>query len=189
MDALAYRWLVDGVVPARVVHRKAVAALGPGFAAQGFERREASAAAVWQRPTGREFVVAWVQPTRSPDAFGWYGSRFIIEIRRGAQPRAGVLGPGFRFCQLLDDEGREQVRAVQNAVIRRLPPAPARVLRLLDDRGRDSYLALGKQVTAAYTPDHDIWFRYRDERDLDAWFQLLPVLLPGVLGAARLRLG
>jgi hypothetical protein len=70
-----------------------------------------------------------------------------------------------------------------------LPPAPARVLRMLDDRARDSYLALGKQVTTAYTPDHDIWFRHRDERDLDAWFQLLPVLLPGVLCAARLRLG
>jgi hypothetical protein len=60
---------------------------------------------------------------------------------------------------------------------------------MLNDRARDSYLALGKQVTAAYTPDHDVWFRHRDERDLDAWFQLLPVLLPGVLGAARLRLG
>ena len=177
------------MVPARVVHQKALAALGPGFAAAGFARGEVSAAAVWQRPAGREFVVAWVQPTRSPDAFGWYGSRFIIEIRRGAQPRAGVLGPGFRFCQLLDDEGRERVRAVQNAVIRRLPPAPARVLRKLDDRARDEYLAQGKQVTAAYSPDDDVWFRYRDERDLDAWFRLLPVLLPGVLGAARLRLG
>jgi hypothetical protein len=180
---------VDGVVPARVVHRKAVAALGPGFAAQGFERRERSAAAVWQRPAGQEFVVAWVQPTRSPDASGWYGSRFIIEFRRGAQPRAGVLGPGFRFCQLLDDEGRERVRAVQNAVIRRLPPAPARALRMPDDRARDSYLAQGRQVAAAYSPDHDVWFRHRDERDLDAWFRLLPVLLPGVLGEVRLRLG
>ena len=74
-------------------------------------------------------------------------------------------------------------------MIRRLPPAPARVLRTLDAPARDSYLALGRQVAAAYAPDHDIWFRYRDERDLDAWFQLLTVLLPGVLGAARLRLG
>jgi hypothetical protein len=166
-----------------------VAALGPGFAAQGFARRAASAAAVWHRPAAQEFIVAWVQPTRSPDALGWYGSRFIIEFRRGAQPRAGVLGPGFRFGQLLNDEGRERVRAVQNAVIRRLPPAPARVLRTLDDRARDAYLAQGKQVTAPYRPDHDIWFRYRDERDLDAWFRLLPVLLPGVLGAVQLRLG
>jgi hypothetical protein len=186
---LGYRWLVEGVVPARVVHRKALAALGPGFAAAGFERREASAGALWQRPAGHEFIVGWVQPTRSPDASGWYGSRFIIEFRRGAPPRAGVLGPGSRFCQLLDDEGRERVRAVQNAVIRRLPPAPVRVLRMLDERARDSYLAQGRQVTAAYGPDHDIWFRYRDERDLDAWFRLLPVLLPGVLGAVRLRLG
>lgn len=186
---LGYGWLVEGVVPARVVHRKALAALGPGFAAQGFESRGPSAAAVWQRPSGQEFVVAWAQPTRSPDALGWYGSRFIIEFRRGAQPRAGVLGPGFRFCQLLDDEGRERVRAAQNAVIRRLPPVPARVLRMLDDRARDWYLAQGRQVTAAYEPEDDIWFRYRDERDLDVWFRLLPVLLPGVLGAVRLRLG
>ena len=166
-----------------------MAALGPGFAAQGFECRRASAAAIWQRPAGQEFVVAWVQPSRRPDALGWYGSKFIIEFRRGAQPRAGVMGPGFRFCQLLDDEGREQVRAVQNAVIRRMPPAPARVLRMPHDRTRDWYLAQGRQVAAAYGPDHDIWFRHRDERDLDAWFRLLPVLLPGVLDAVRLRLG
>ena len=172
-----------------MVHRKALAALGPGFAARGFARRPAPAAAVWHRPAAQEFVVAWVQLTRSPDAFGWYGSRFIIEFRRGAEPRAGVLGPGFRFCQLLDDGGRERVRAVQNAVIRRLPPPPARVLRMLDDHARECYLAQGRQVTAAYGPDDDIWFRHRDERDLDAWFRLLPVLLPGVLDAVQRRLG
>lgn len=177
------------MVPARVVHRKALAALGPGFAAAGFEPCGASAGAVWQRPAGGEFVVAWVQPTRSPDPSGWYGSRFIIEFRRGAQPRVGVLGPGSRFCELLDDVGRERVRAVQNAVIRRLPPPPAPVLRTLDEPARDRYLAQGRQVPAPYAPDHDIWFRYRDERDLDAWFRLLPVLLPRVLGAVRLRLG
>ncbi|MGD0555823.1 MAG: hypothetical protein ABSA93_12665 [Streptosporangiaceae bacterium] len=180
---------MEGVVPARMVHRMAVAALGPGFAAQGFERRVASPAATWHRTADQEFVVAWVQPTRNPDVHGWYGSRFIIEFRRGAEPRAGVLGSGFRFCQLLDDEGREQVRAVQNSVIRRLPPAPARVLRTLDDPARDRYLAQGKQVTAAYSPAHDVWFRHRDERDLDAWFRLLPVLLPGVLEAVQRRLG
>ena len=177
------------MVPDRVVHRKALAALGPGFGAGGFACRATSAAAVWQRPAGREFVVAWVQPTRSPDASGWYGSRFIIEFRRGAQPRAGVLGPGSRFCQLLDDEGRERVRAVQNAVIRRLPPAPARVLRTLDEPAREAYLAQGRPVAAPYGPAHDVWFRYRDERDLDAWFRLLPALLPGALAAARRKLG
>lgn len=167
----------------------AAAALGPGFAAAGFERRAASAAAVWQRPAGTGFVVSWVQPTRSPDTSGWSGSRFIIEFRRGAEPRAGVLGTGYRFCQLLDDAGRERVRAAQNAVIRRLPPPPARVLRTMDGRARAAYLAQGRQVTAPYAADSDIWFRYRDERDLGAWFGLLPVLLPAVLRAARERLG
>ena len=170
------------------MHRKALAALGPGFAAEGFECR-GTPAAVWHRQAGRGFVVAWVQPTRSPDASGWSGSRFIIEFRRGAQPRSGVLGPGFRFCQLLDGAGRERVRAVQNAVIRRLPPAPARALRTLDDRAREAYLAQGRQVTAPYGPDHDVWFRYRDQRDLDTWFLLLPVLLPFALstGPAQAR--
>jgi hypothetical protein len=186
---LGYLWLVEGVVPARVVHRKAVAALGPGFAAGGFARREASAGAVWQRRAGQEFIVGWVQPTRSPDTSGWYGSRFIIEFRRGAEPRAGVLGPGSRFCQLLDDAGRERVRHQQNAVIRRLPPAPAPVLRTLPGPARDAYLAHGRPVTEPYAPDHDVWFRYRDERDLDAWFRLLTVLLPAVLGAVRASLG
>lgn len=78
---------------------------------------------------------------------------------------------------------------MQNAVISRLPPAPPPVLRTLGERARDQYLAHGRQVTTPYAPDHDIWFRYRDERDLDAWFRLLAVLLPGVLGAVRLRLG
>jgi hypothetical protein len=100
-----------------------------------------------------------------------------------------VLGPGFRFCQLLDDEARERVRAVQNTVIRRLPPAPAGVVRTLDHQARDRYLAQGRQVTAPYGPDQDVWFRYRDERDLNAWFRLLPVLLPGVLRVVRRRLG
>ena len=66
---------------------------------------------------------------------------------------------------------------------------PALVLRGLDDEARDRYLAQGRPVTAAYGPDQDVWFRYRDERDVDAWFRLLPVLLPGVLGAVRLMLG
>ena len=66
---------------------------------------------------------------------------------------------------------------------------PARVLRTLGEPARDVYLAQGRQVTAPYGPDQDVWFRYRDERDLSAWFRLLPVLLPGVLGVVRLRLG
>src|SRR5258708_36302313 len=159
-------WRLQCVV-SRLVNQKAVAAWVPGFTAQCFECRSATATAIWQRPAGHEFVVAWVQPTRSPDPLGWYGSRFIIEFRRGAQPRSGVMGPGFRFCQLLDDEGREQVRVVNNAVIRRLPPAPARVLRIPDDRTRDWYLAQGRQVTAAYGPDPDILFRHREGQHPD----------------------
>ncbi len=94
---------------------------------------------------------------------------------------------------LLAEDARvsDAARSLKREMMRELglEPAPARVLRMLDDRARDRYLAQGRPVTAAYQPDHDIWFRYRDERDLDAWFRLLPGLLPGVLGAVRNRLG
>ena len=68
-------------------------------------------------------------------------------------------------------------------------PSDTSVLRPWLVRARDRYLAQGRQVTAPYGPDQDVWFRYRDERDLNAWFRLLPVLLPGVLRVVRLRLG
>lgn len=189
MSLYRYGVRVEGVVPARVVHRKALAALGPGFAIDGFDRLKGASIAAWQRSARQEFVVAWVQPSRSPDAFGWFGTKFTIEFRRGARPSVGVSGPGLRFCRLLDDEGREQVRDIQNAVIRRMPPAPAHVFHQLEADSLSWYLDQGREVATAYSAREDTWFRYGDEHDLDAWFRLLPILLPGVLQAVRQRFG
>jgi hypothetical protein len=151
---------VAAIVPARTVHRQARAALGSGFAADGFGRLKSTSIAAWARPTADQFIVGWVQPSRDPDAFGWYGTKFTIEFRRGARPAVAVNGPIFRFCNLLDDDGREQVRAVQ-----------------------------GRQVAAPYGPMDDVWFRHRDMQDLADWFRLLPALLPAALAELRHRLG
>ena len=115
--------------------------------------------------------------------------------RSGARGRCVDGGPGLR-------REREHGASSDCGTARRVPDELGRgevaharcrharcVLGTLDERAREVYLAHGRPVTAAYGPDHDVWFRYRDERDLGAWFRLLPLLLPGVLGAARHRLG
>jgi hypothetical protein len=180
---------VAAIVPARTVHREARAALGPGFAADGFERLRSVSIAAWVRPAGEQFIVCWVQPSRHPDSSGWYGTKFTIEFRRGARPAVAVNGPGVRFCNLLDDDGREQVRAVQNAIIARMPPPPAHVLDQLTAGALDWYLSQGRQVATAYSPRDDVWFRHRDTQDLAGWFRLLPALLPAALTEFRHRLG
>src|SRR5262245_38068675 len=171
-----------------MVHRQALAALGPGFAADGFERLSSVSIAAWMRPSGRQFIVCWVQPSRHPDP-GWSGTKFTIEFRRGDQPAVAVAAPGFRFCGLLDDDGREQVRAVQNAIIRRMPPPPADVVDLLTGPALDWYLSHGREVATPYSPLDDVWFRHRDAQDLADWFRLLPDLLPTAVDKVRRRLG
>jgi hypothetical protein len=177
---------VAAIVPARIVHRQARAALDPGFAAGGFERLGSVSIAAWVRPAGEQFIVCWVQPSRYPDS---YGTKFTINCRRGARPAVPVNGPAFRFCNLLDDDGREQVRAVQNAIIARMPPPPAHITDQLTGEHLDWYLSRGRQVATAYSPSDDVWFRHRDPRDLADWFRLLPALLPAALAELRHRLG
>jgi hypothetical protein len=184
-----YGMAVASIVPARIVHRQAQATLGPGFAADGFERLRPVSTAAWARPSGDQFIAGWVQPSRHPDAFGWYGTKFTIEFRRGTRAAAGVNGPGSRFCRLLDDDGREQVRAVQNAIIRKMPPAPAHVTSQLPGTTLDWYLSQGREVTTPYSPIDDVWFRYRDVHDVASWFELLPALLPTALNELRQTLG
>ncbi len=184
-----YRVPVMTIVPARTVHREALAALGPGFTADGFNRLAGSTTAAWMRPVGEEFIVCWLQPSRHPDSFGWYGTKFTIEFRRGTRPMIAVSGPSSRFCNLLDDDGREQVRAVQNAIIRRMPPPPPHALGQLTADVREWYLSQGRQVTTAYTSRDDVWFRHRNTHDLADWLRLLPALLPTVLDELRRKLG
>ncbi len=184
-----YRVPVAAIVPARTVHRQARAALGSGFAADGFGRLKSTSIAAWARPTADQFIVGWVQPSRDPDAFGWYGTKFTIEFRRGARPAVAVNGPIFRFCNLLDDDGREQVRAVQNAITGRMPPPPADAVSQLTGNILNWYLSQGRQVAAPYGPMDDVWFRHRDMQDLADWFRLLPALLPAALAELRHRLG
>jgi hypothetical protein len=120
---------VTAIVPARVIHKESLAALGPGFAAAGFKRLMGTFTAAWVRATGGAFVVHWLQPSRYPDP--WYDSKYTIEFRCGNAPAIALSGPSFRFCALIGDDAREQVRAVQNAIIGRIPRPPDHLVRQL----------------------------------------------------------
>lgn len=74
-------------------------------------------------------------------------------------------------------------------MIRRMPPAPAIVTSQLSGSPLDWYLSQGREVAAAYGPRDDVWFRHRDMHDLDAWFRLLPALLPMALKELQRWLG
>jgi hypothetical protein len=181
---------MGGVVPAREVHRAAVAVLGPTLLANGFSRVRTTSVAAWQRPSGDEFIVAWVQPSRSADPFGWYGTSFTIEFRRSDEPRIGTGGASAaRLCGLLGDAARERVRQANNDVVRKMPRAPRNVLRQLPRGTRDWYKSEGNLRKEPYGPDEDVWFRHRDSADLDAWMRILSELMADALVAVQQRLG
>ena len=69
------------------------------------------------------------------------------------------------------------MRALQNEVISRLPKEDP------DREPGSSALVranLGKRdpVTVPFNPRHDVWMRYRDERDLCGWTGFISRLLP-----------
>jgi hypothetical protein len=137
---------------------------------------------------GDRYLVCWVQPSQSWDPLGWYGSSFTINFELPATPTMGGSGPRIpRFVGLLSAGDREIIRAAQNVVIGRLPPAPWPLVRQLPEGQRASYLAHGDPVTAPYTAGQDVWLRHGDLHDLDNWFPLVEELLPSALEQAAIR--
>jgi hypothetical protein len=181
---------MPGVVPAREVHRAVLAALGPIFVADGFSRVKGTSVAGWIRESGEEFIIAWVEVSRTFDQLGWYGTSFVIEFRRTDRP-ALFSGGRFRalFCTLLDDEGRERVRQLNNDVVRQMPPAPVSALRQLSPDIHAWYKSHGDLRETPYTSTENVWFRHLNVEDVRAWTVLLAELLPGVLLGVRHRLG
>jgi hypothetical protein len=92
-------------------------------------------------------------------------------------------GPSLQLGQLFSDQSRELVRALQNQVIRKMPAPPEAALALLQgaDQVRRSYLAQGEEVEHPYSSRTDIWFRHRDQEDLDGWWSLRAELMPEAL--------
>ena len=158
--------------------------LTPAFKAAGFKR--ASSMLSWVRPEGTGYLVVWCQAAQS----GWdmySGSQFTMEFQRSAAPAVGAIpSRRRRLPKMLDDNGREEIRAIQNAVIGALrQPPPTHPLLTDTESLRDWYLRKFRPVDTPYSTGDDIWLRYASEQHVAVWAAFILSRLPDCLKQAE----
>jgi hypothetical protein len=176
-------------IPGTQVHRDLAALLSPALEKEGFRRLRPGSTATWFRPTGEQFLLVWVQLSRSGDPFGWYGTSLTFEFELSNAEVRGTGRVRERLPRLISYEEREEIRDNQNAVIGRLPPAPTSALTQLPVSLRSQYLAHADQHTEPYAESENVWLRYADARDLESWFPLLQRMVPAAAREAAIRFG
>ncbi|MGO4536728.1 hypothetical protein [Leifsonia sp. 2MCAF36] len=176
-------------IPGKQVHRELVALLGPVLEKEGFRRIRPGSTAAWSKPVGEQFLLVWVQLSRSGDPFGWYGTSLTVEFELSEAAVPGTGRPRERLTRLLSHKEREEIRRNQNAFIGRLPSAPTVALTQVPVSLRSKYLAHGDQHNEPYADNEDVWLRYADARDLQSWFPLLQKMVPAAIREAVIRFG
>jgi hypothetical protein len=130
---------------------------------------------------GSTFETFWFQCSKD----GWdpyAGSKFTLEFQKAPESGPGHGNHRSRFHQLLSAEHREQVRILQNNVIRKLqPPPPDHWVHSADGDLKRRYSARFEEVRGPYRESDDVWMRYADEADVRSWAYFLLPLLPQVL--------
>jgi hypothetical protein len=157
--------------------------LAPAFKAEGFKR--ATSMLSWIRPQGTGHLVVWCQAAQS----GWdmYSGSQFMEFQRSAAPAVGAI-PSCRkrLHEMLDDEGREEIRTIQNAVIAALrQPPPMHPLLNDTDALRNWYLRKFRPVDTPYGAGDDVWLRYASEQHVAAWAAFILRRLPNCLKQAE----
>jgi len=169
-------------VPSTEVYRIARQVVGPWLKANGFRRETAFAS--WTRPVAGRHVTMWFQVSQD----GWdplAGSTFVVEFQRSDRPEVGYGRLRARVVELLDPVGREEVRAIRNAVAARL-----RRPSLAEVRARfgfeppadmlERYVAAFAPRLAPYAPDEDVWLPYASEVDVRIWCRFVADKLPAL---------
>jgi hypothetical protein len=130
---------------------------------------------------GSTFETFWFQCSRD----GWdpcAGSKFTLEFQKAPEPGPGQGNHRSRFNPLLSAEEREQVRSLQNVVIRKLQPPPREHwVHTTEGVLKRLYLARFDEYRVAYRDFDDVWMRYGDEADVRRWAEFLLPLLPRLL--------
>jgi hypothetical protein len=158
--------------------------LAPVFRDAGFKR--AKSLLSWIRPQTGRYLVVWCQVSQ----FGWddcAGSQFTVEFQLSDEALPGAKSVRRRrFPRMLDDNGREEMRTIQNGVIASLqrPPATHPLLHA-GEAIRALYLKSFQRVDQPYCEGDDIWLRYGCEADLVTWARLIINHLPGCLKQAE----
>jgi len=165
-------------------YRTLRAHLAPVLQAAGFKRAKAMLS--WVRPHGDRFLVVWCQVSRD----GWddyAGSQFTVEFQLSDEAVVGARAiRRQRFPTLLDDNGREEIRTIQNGVIASLrhPPANHPLLHT-PETVRAWYLKKFQKIGHPYSQREDIWLRYGSQEHLATWAQFIIRNLPTCLKQAE----
>jgi hypothetical protein len=127
------------------------------------------------------FETFWFQCSQE----GWdpfAGSKFTLEFQKATDPGPGHGTDRARFNRLLSASEREHVRSLQNVVIRKLRRSPHDhwAYSAADDLRR-WYLARSDEDRDPSRESDDLWLRYGDEADVQAWAQFLLPLVPKLL--------
>ncbi len=127
------------------------------------------------------FHTFWFQCSQDGwDAFA--GSKFTLEFQEASEPEPGRAGRQSRFTPLLTADEREQVRFLQNIVIKKLRRPPHdHWAHTLDGETKRWYFAKFDLIHDPFGAADDIWMRYGDEADVRRWAEFLVPLLPRML--------
>lgn len=130
---------------------------------------------------GATFETFWFQCSQD----GWdpyAGSKFTLEFQQAPEPGPGHGNHRARFNRLLSTEEREQVRLLQNVVIRKLQRPPRdHWAHSADVNLKRWYFARFDEDRGPYQESEDIWLRYAEEVDVRHWAVFLLPLLPKML--------
>jgi hypothetical protein len=166
--------VLNDTIRADALHAELRAALAPVLKAAGFKRSRLGKSA-WARAHRGEFVAFWVQC----DRYGWMrelGSRFTLEFQRGASAHDlhNRLELRERFGALLAAPELEQVRDLNNAVLRSLPRISADnpVMAIRADL-REALLRSYEPRREPHAPTDDIWLHYYTHEQIGEWAAFL----------------
>jgi hypothetical protein len=152
----------------------------------GFKRKSGGMLSYF-RPSGEVFETFWFQCARG----GWdqyTGSQFTLEFQSAPVPSPGQGGPRWRFPTLMTAAELEQVRFLQNVVIRKLrrPPSDHWAHGLVGDT-RKWYFAGFDLIGVPFHEHSDVWLRYADDEDVRRWGEFILPLLPQFLAKFKAK--
>ena len=164
---------------AREVYASLRARIAPWAKASGF-RRGTGGMLSFNRPTPSGFLTFWFQCSRD----GWdplRGSKFTLEFVEAPYAGPGEHGRRQRFGSLLSADDREQVRTIQDAVIKRLGRPDRRHWIHAADKAIQQYYFAKFEPEPAYDVNSDIWLRYATASDVQGWVEFLAPRLPNMI--------
>ena len=149
--------------------------IAPWAKAQSFKRAKP---VLWTRQHGDTQTSFWLQIAVQDSWDPYAGSMFTVNFTHGSLPPR----PFDRIGRLLDNEGLERLRVIQDSVISSLSRPPADYDKLhVSQQVTDWYLAKFNPIEQAYSGTEDIWLRYHEPEHVQAWGRFIVDVLPSCI--------